>query len=235
MLLEICAATVDDVQAAKDGGADRIELNMGLEVGGLTPSPSLVRAAREIFTGEILVMIRPRSGDFCYSEAEKRILLEDAESLLGDGASGIVFGGLSSQGQVDRALCREMRKISQGRPCVFHRALDLVQDWRSSLEQLKDLGIDRVLTSGMQATAGQGQDLLRQFVTVADPMAVVAGSGINPSNLESLAKATGCRQFHGTFSRPCPSPGRDVMELGQQRRTDVTLVREARAILDSLS
>lgn len=232
-LLEVCAATLDDVQAAREGGADRIELNMALEVGGLTPTLPLFSKARGIFPGEILTMVRPRSGDFFYSADERQLLVDDAKALIDAGTDGIVFGGLRPYGTLDLDLIRSVRNLCGKRLCVFHRAIDLVDDWHAALRQLADSGVDRVLTSGQQATAMDGRKCLREMVEamVGTPLQIVAGSGVSVENLPVLIRETGCQQFHGTFSRLIPEQCDGPVQLGQQRRTQVDLVAAAKKIL----
>lgn len=234
--LEICVGTVADAVAAAAGAADRIELNMGLEVGGLTPTVGLYRQVREVFAGEILVMIRPRSGGFLYTQAERQIMLNDARDLLDAGCDGIVFGALTDSARLDRAFVDDMRQVSRGRRCVFHRAMDLVDDWQACLAELADAGVDRVLTSGMQPTALSGQKRLAEFVqfTEGQSLEIVAGSGVSVDNLAQLVAATGCQQFHGSFSQLL-EPIMGPVDLGTPRQTSEDKVRRARAVLDAIS
>lgn len=233
--LEVCAATVDDAIAAHEGGADRIELNMALEVGGLTPTIGLYHQVRKHFDGEILCMVRPRSGGFEYSPAEQEIMLLDARALLDAGADGLVFGGLVFGGeresnQIDIPLLRQFRTIAESKLCVFHRAMDIVNDWQQALTVLTDEGIDRVLTSGMAPTAIEGKDRLAQFVefTKNSSLQIVAGSGVSIDNICQLAAETGCHQFHGTFSKVLPGQTAGPVAIGLERRTQKCLVAEAR-------
>ena len=153
ILVEVCCGSADDVIEAKKAGADRVELNSDLFHGGLTPTVgSLLVAKRE--TGmKIMTMIRPREGGFCYTEAEFAVAIEDAKQLLANGSDGLVFGFLHTDGTIDvkRTAILANLAYSAGKEAVFHRAIDVVPDWKQALDLLIDLNITRVLTSGQEA------------------------------------------------------------------------------------
>ena len=153
ILVEVCCGSADDVIEAKKAGADRVELNSDLFHGGLTPTVgSLLVAKRE--TGmKIMTMIRPREGGFCYTEAEFAVAIEDAKQLLANGSDGLVFGFLHTDGTIDVERTAILAKLahSAGKEAVFHRAIDVVPDWKQALDLLIDLNITRVLTSGQEA------------------------------------------------------------------------------------
>ena len=154
--LEICTASVEDCLAAEQGGADRIELNCALMLGGLTPSLGCLREALATVRIPIIAMIRPRAGGFNYSATELKVMLNDLESALAAGAAGIAFGILNADGTVDRARCQEVVSRCAGRQVVFHRAFDVTPDPLTALDQLADLGVTRVMTSGQEANAYNG-------------------------------------------------------------------------------
>lgn len=196
-LLEICAASLDDLLVAQANGARRIELNSALSLGGLTPSIGLLELAISESTVPIIAMCRPRPSGFCYSPSEYRTLLKDVERSLEAGAAGIAFGVLDCISNVDEVRCREVVRLVGNRETVFHRAFDLVPD---SLEQTRILchcGVTRVMTSGGQASAFEGKlqiaRLVKQF---GSQIEILAAGGIRPENMRSIIEATGVSQIH---------------------------------------
>ena len=160
MLIEACCGSADDVIQAAQGGADRVELNSALFLGGLTPTPGCLEAARTRVTLPIMAMLRPREGGFCYTEAEFDTMLRDGRHLLAAGADGLVFGCLHADGSVDEARTRELVTLAEGRDTVFHRAIDVVPDWKRALDALIRLGVTRVLTSGQSPAPSYGAAVL---------------------------------------------------------------------------
>lgn len=196
-ILEVCCGSVDDVLEAERGGADRVELNACLFHGGLTPSIGTLKVAREMSTLPIMAMVRPRQGGFCYTEAEYRTALSDAEALLDAGADGLVYGFLNADGTLDVARTREMTRLAGDRTKVFHRAIDVADDWRSMLSQLIELGVDRVLTSGQAPDVFYGLDVVRQMVEFAQgAIQILPGAGVTLRNAAHILEVTGCDQIH---------------------------------------
>lgn len=243
-MLEICCGDIESVIAARDGGATRVELCSGLAEGGLTPSAALIRSASEVEGIAVNVLVRPRPGDFVYSEAEKRIILDDIACSLNLGADGIATGALDPEGNVDMAFCREMVSAAKAarKDCdlTFHRAFDLVNDARKSLEDLIALGFNRVLTSGLASSAAEGAETLRELKKMArGRISIMAGAGVNPSNAKMLLEA-GADELHGSARKYFESrmkfrrenvkmglPGEDEYLLKKTDRTTVALLREA--------
>lgn len=162
---EVCAGSYQDCLAAEKGGADRVELNSALSVGGLTPSLiSLMRAKKETSL-KIVCMVRPRAGGFCYDETEAQLMLEEAELLLEHGADGIAFGFLKADRTVDAEKTKKMVELIhvKGGEAVFHRAFDVTPEPAKAIETMIDCGVDRLLTSGQQAKASEGATLLASF------------------------------------------------------------------------
>ena len=163
ILVEVCCGSADDVIEAKKAGADRVELNSDLFHGGLTPTiGSLLVAKRE--TGmKIMTMVRPREGGFCYTEAEFAVAIEDTKQLLANGSDGLVFGFLHTDGTIDVERTAILAKLahSAGKEAVFHRAIDVIPDWKQALDILIDLNITRVLTSGQEADVSSGRNYQR--------------------------------------------------------------------------
>ena len=197
ILLEICCGSADDVIQAAKGGADRVELNSNLFQGGLTPSIGCLEVVKREVSLPVMTMLRPRSGGFCYTDIEYKTMLCDARALLSHGADGIVFGILNPDGTVDEGRCREMIAAAQGKPCVFHRALDVTPDWKRALETLIKLGFARVLTSG------QAPDVFFALETIAEmrkfagnAIEILPGAGITLQNAARVVRETGCDQVH---------------------------------------
>ena len=199
ILLEICCGSIDDALQAQSGGADRIELCSALFLGGLTPSFGTLNYAREQLRIPIIAMVRPRGGGFCYTDAEFATMERDAEAALANGADGIVFGILESDGKVDVKRTRRLREIAGEKQSVFHRAFDVTPDPMRALDQLVELGTTRILTSGQQDTVPEGADLIRRLIDYAgDRIEVLPGGGIKPFNLLDVIAKTGCKQIHLT-------------------------------------
>lgn len=195
---EVCLQSIDGVRAALAGGARRVELCAALVEGGLTPSIALIEAA--VATGaEVMVMIRPRGGDFLYSPAELDVMEADILAAKAAGAAGVVLGVLTPAGEVAGAQVRRFREASRGMQLVFHRAFDVSADPYRSLEALIELGVDRVLTSGQAATVPEGLAVIARLVEqAAGRISILPGCGITPENVGSVIAATGVTEFHAT-------------------------------------
>lgn len=196
ILIEACVDSVTSALAAQDGGADRIELCDALETGGLTPSAAKIALCRERLKIPIVVLIRPRGGDFLYGDTETEVMLRDILLAKGMGADGVAIGCLNADGTIDEP--RTAKLIAAARPMevVFHRAFDGVPEALKALEALKRLGVDRVLTSGQKKTALEGAGMLRELVTAAGGVTILAGGGINEENAAELVRVSGVRELH---------------------------------------
>ncbi|MBO5728748.1 MAG: copper homeostasis protein CutC [Paludibacteraceae bacterium] len=195
---EICANSVESCVEAQRGGADRVELCAGMPEGGTTPSYGDVAVARRVLTTTKLhVIIRPRGGDFLYSDLEKEIMLEDVRMARRLGVDGVVFGALTAEGDVDMEFMRQLMEEAEGMSVTFHRAFDVCRNPREALEQIIELGCDRILTSGQMPKAEEGVELLRELVERAgERIVIMPGCGVNASNIAHIAKATGACEFH---------------------------------------
>ncbi|HEX3149942.1 MAG TPA: copper homeostasis protein CutC [Gemmataceae bacterium] len=199
ILLEVCVASLDDALTVAAGRADRLELNSALELGGLTPSAGLVMQVEPRVRLPLIVMIRPRPGGFCYSEAEFEVMRRDAEWMIGHAVDGLAFGCLTPNGEVDRRRCRILRETCKQGDAVFHRAFDVTPDPFEALEVLIDLGFTRVMTSGQQASAAEGAGLIAELVErFAGRIEILPAAGINRNNVAALIARTGCRQIHAS-------------------------------------
>jgi copper homeostasis protein len=207
VLVEACVESVESAVAAAAGGADRVELCNDLVEGGTTPSAGSIRLARERLDIGVCVMIRPRGGDFLYSDLEFEIMRDDIAVAKRLGADGVVLGLLLTNGTIDRERTARLVEAADPLPVTFHRAFDVSRDPMESLESLIGLGVRRVLTSGQQASALESLDLIRRMVdTAGDRITILAGGGITSDNAARVVAATGVREIHvyapGRYASP---------------------------------
>lgn len=199
--LEICTASAEDCVVAERAGADRLELNAALLLGGLTPSFGTLREARRSVRIPLIVMLRPRPGGFGYSPTEFSVLQRDLECALAEGADGVAFGILHADGTIDQERCRQVVRQAGQREVVFHRAFDVVPDPKTALEQLIDLGVRRVMTSGQEASAYNGAGNIAQYLRQASGrIEVLPAGGINRFTVADVVARTGCNQIHASLS-----------------------------------
>ena len=205
MEIEICCGSIQSAANAKAGGAVRIELCQGLIEGGTTPSPAMIDIAVRDLGLQVFVLVRPRSGDFCYNDLEVRTMMEDVEYCKKVGVAGIVVGFLHPDGTIDTELTRRFVQLAAPIPVTFHRAFDRCTEPLKALEQIIDCGCARILTSGCKPTALEGANLLKQLVQQANGrIKILAGSGITPENAAALKQQTGVPEIHGSckITRP---------------------------------
>ncbi|RAN81693.1 copper homeostasis protein CutC [Bacillus sp. SRB_336] len=239
MMLEIAANSVASAVAAQDGGAGRVELCTALELGGLTPSHAQIALARERLHIPLYVLVRPRAGDFLYSDLECETMQRDIEACAALGCDGVVLGVLDANGEVDMPRCRALIGAAGTMGVTFHRAFDLTRDPLSSLGDLIQLGCERVLTSGARASAPEGAALIRQLVELAaGRIVVMPGAGVDAGNIGRLREVTGASEFHASAKRQHPSGMRWQPELlkdmqGGESRSDVEQVRGMVAALNT--
>ena len=196
-IIEICLESVESVIAAEEGGADRVELCSDLFEGGLTPTIGTVKTALKKSNIKINAMIRPRGGDFCYSDEEFEVMKEDIKAFKETGINGIVFGILTPEGDIDVKRSKEIIELARPLAVTFHRAFDMTRDPYKSLEELIELGVDRVLTSGQEATVPEGADLLEELVQIAgDRIIVMPGCGITERNFPKLRDKIKAKEYH---------------------------------------
>ncbi|WP_294630944.1 copper homeostasis protein CutC [uncultured Bacteroides sp.] len=195
---EVCANSVESCLAAQAGGANRVELCAGIPEGGTTPSYGEISIAREMLdTTRLHVIIRPRGGDFLYSPTEIKTMLKDIEMAKQLGADGVVFGCLTAHGEIDSVVMHKLMEASKGLSVTFHRAFDVCRHPQEALEQIIELGCDRILTSGQQATAESGIPLLKELQEqAAGRIILLAGCGVNEKNIARISQETGIREFH---------------------------------------
>lgn len=200
-MIEICCGSYEDALNAYRGGAKRIELNSALHLGGLTPSIGSLKLTKKNTDLKVICMVRPRGAGFCYSEVEFVQMMVEAKDLLENGADGLAFGFLLENHEIDIERTKQMVDLikSYQKEAVFHRAYDCVNDPYSSIETLIDLKIDRLLTSGLQAKAMDGKELIKELqAKYGDKIELLAGSGVNASNGQEMILSTGIDQIHSS-------------------------------------
>ncbi len=197
-MIEICANSAASAAAAQAGGAHRVELCAGMPEGGTTPSMGEVSVARDLLTSTKLhVIIRPRGGDFLYSDIEQEVMLRDVVMAKQLGVDGVVFGALTANGEINMKFMRQLMAEAEGLSVTFHRAFDMCRNPQEALENIVSLGIDRILTSGQQTTAEAGIPLIKGLITqAADRIIIMPGCGVNAGNIRKIAEATGAKEFH---------------------------------------
>ncbi len=196
-LLEAVVESVEGAIAAQAGGADRIELCANLLEGGTTPSAGTIHLAREWLDIRLHVMIRPRGGDFCYSDLEFEIMKRDIDLAKNAGADGVVFGLLNEDGSVDRERTGELVALAHPMRVTFHRAFDMTRDPFEALEDLVELGVDRILTSGQENSVLEGLDLITDLVQKAgDRIIVMPGAGVTERNIRKIVEHSGANEIH---------------------------------------
>ncbi len=242
VLLEIAVETADDARAAVAAGADRLELCAALSCGGLTPSRGAIEAAARAAAAPLIVLIRPRAGDFCYSAGEFDAMRSDVEAARAAGAAGVALGVLTARGEIDALRCRALVDCAAGLQTVFHRAFDVTPDPPASLDCLVELGFARVLSSGGATSARDGAAALAALAAQArGRIEIMPGGGIRAANVAEVLRRTGCGQVHAGCRRIVRSEGgrRAVFGFGASTdddgsygATDVEAVAALRAAAD---
>jgi len=201
MKLEIIGFNIESCIAAQEAGADRIELCANPREGGTTPSYSYIKAARGKLHIHLYVMIRPRGGDFLFSKDDFQIMKDDIAICKQLGADGIVTGVLTTEGKIDKKRCSELIDLAYPLEATFHRAFDRVANPPEALEDIIDLGFERILTSGLKPKAIEAVHLLSQLIQQAsERIIIMPGSGVNAENMISIAESTGAKEFHSSAS-----------------------------------
>ena len=203
ILFEVCCGCTEDAVQAERGGADRIELNSALFLGGLTPSIGALEAVKAQVKIPVMCMVRPREGGFCYTAFDYDTVCRDALALVRAGADGVVFGFLNDDGTVDAARCADfLGRVRAENPeveTVFHRAIDVVPDVFAALDTLTALGVTRVLTSGQRASAPQGAETIRKMLAhAAARIDILPGGGVNAGNVRGFIAETGVKSVHAS-------------------------------------
>ena len=206
MLFEICVEGIDGAVAAQEGGGDRIELCASLMEGGITPSFGTIRAALKLVYLPIHVILRPRGGDFLYSDAEFATMLDDAAQLAKLNAAGIVIGCLTEDGRIDELRMTTLIDAAQPLSVTCHRAFDMTRDPEEALEALIRCGVKRVLTSGQRATAVEAIPLFKKLNAQAAGRIIIMACGeLAPDNIAQVVRETGGQEFHFAAPKRVPS------------------------------
>ncbi|MCT4702247.1 copper homeostasis protein CutC [Enterobacteriaceae bacterium H20N1] len=219
--LEICCYGIDCALTAEQAGADRIELCAAPKEGGLTPSAGVLRKVKQLVSIPVHPIIRPRGGDFCYTEREFAAMLEDIAFVRELGYPGLVIGMLDEEGHVDVERMKQVMDASRGMAVTFHRAFDMCHNPTQALEQLTDLGVARILTSGQQQSAESGLSLLRELKQHSRAPIIMAGSGVRLSNLQKFVEQ-GIDEVHS-------SAGQNVASVMRYRKAGVSMSADAEA------
>ncbi len=238
-LLEICANSFDSALAAERGGADRIELCENLNEGGTTPSHGTISLTTRQLNIPVYVLIRPRAGNFVYSDEEFNIMKADVEHCKALGCQGVVIGLLKPDGTVDRQRTAELVRLAQPMGVTFHRAFDGVPEISQALEAIIESGCERILTSGLHNTAMEGAAVIRELRTLAGGrIKILAGSGVNPENITELARLTMADEFHSSAKENLADPeiyhNPKLEHMGTVTRTSEQIVRSIRKQLESV-
>jgi len=197
VLIEACVEALEGALAAEEGGAGRIELCTGLEVGGLTPDPALVAACASRLAIPVFVLVRPAPGSFVLSPEDLDKLLRQVQSVKSSGAAGIVAGAVTTSGTIDRRALGAIIAAADPLPITFHRAFDQLTHLGSALDALIELGVSRVLTSGGAPSAVEGADRIKQLVIQsAGRIGILAGGTVRAHNVERLVRLTGVAEVH---------------------------------------
>ncbi len=237
--LEVCIDSVESAIAAQKGGAQRVELCDNLIEGGTTPSLGMIQQVQAACDLDIMVMIRPRGGDFLYSDHEYEVMKRNILAAKGLGVKGVVFGLLTPDGAIDEERTAELLHLARPMEVTFHRAFDMVQDPLEALDLLIELGVDRLLTSGQEATAFEGRALIQQLHERANGrISIMPGAGIRPHNIAQIVAETGVNECHGSGSSSIPSAmryrnqrismGAPGMPEYERKVTDENIIREMR-------
>lgn len=234
MIVEVCANSLESALNAQKSGADRIELCSELGVGGITPSYGLLKTTRQHIVIPVHVLIRPRSGDFTYSDIEFEIMKKDIELCVELGFDGIVSGILFSDGMLDIERTQELLSISTPLKFTFHRAFDWVKDPLVVLGQLEAMGVDTILTSGHQKSAFEGLELLKELHQRSSKIVIMPGSGINPGNIHHfIAGGFGAVHLSGSkFNKVMDTPPKVSMNSPSFLRDDAIAVTDGSIIAD---
>lgn len=242
--LEICCYSVESALIAERAGAHRVELCDNYMEGGTTPSYATIKHAVQLLDIPVNVIIRPRGGDFLYSDIEYEIIKNDVLIARELNANGVVVGFLNEDGSIDEQKIKEIIELAKPMEVTFHRAFDMCKDPVIALQQLMEAGVKRILTSGQEDKAIFGAELLAKLVTQAgDEIIVMPGSGVNETNISELMEKTGAVEYHSSaksfekskmkYFQPSVSMG-DIKSLDEFRKITVD-AHKVKALLEKIS
>ena len=227
MIIEICANSFESARAAQHGGADRIELCKELSIGGLTPSKELIKKVMEELDIPIHVLIRPRSGEFVYSNKEVTQMLDAIAFCKQLGVDGIVCGALTAKNDLDIEITKQLIVASEGMEFTFHRAFDLCREPFQAFEDLKQLRVTRLLSSGQQAKAIDGLPLLNELKAISeDQIQIMPGSGVNRENALAFKDAKFDAIHFSAIRKTKESSASSFFDTGVEGTSDLYLIQE---------
>jgi copper homeostasis protein len=207
MDLEVCIDSVESAMAAEHGGAKRVELCSDLMEGGITPGAGLIASVRRRIAIDLFVMIRPRGGDFYYTDLEFEVMQEEISHARQLGADGVVLGLLDQHGRVDLTRTRKLVEQAAPLPVTFHRAIDMTPNLLAAFEDVLSTGAARILTSGGAPSVPLGlAEITRMVEASRGRIAIMPGGGIRPENIAAIVQATGASEFHASARTAFPSP-----------------------------
>ncbi len=236
-LLEVIGFNIESCIIAQAAGAQRIELCDNPDEGGTTPSYGFIKAAREILSIELYPIIRPRGGDFLYTEAEFGIMQTDVQICKDLRCDGVVIGMLLPDGTVDKKRCKHLVDLAYPMGVTFHRAFDRTNDPFIAMEDIIEIGCERILTSGLKPTATKGADLINQLIQQADDRIIIMpGSGIRSDNIADVVEKTGAVELH-TSARSFANSRMQFtnMEMNEKLQTVLADEAEVKRIIEILS
>ncbi|MDR3427664.1 MULTISPECIES: copper homeostasis protein CutC [Silvimonas] len=238
ILLEICAGSVTSCLAAQEGGASRVEFCDNLLEGGTTPSHGAIAAARDRLWITLNVIIRPRGGDFLYSDIEFEVMRRDILACKKLGVDGVVIGLLTADGDIDVARTKQLVELAMPMQVTFHRAFDVAKDPLKALQDIISTGCNRLLTSGQAPSAPEGAEMLRQLREVAgNKLVIMPGAGVRVNNIADLVRATGCSEFHTSGRAPFPSGMRyrnEHVKMGAPGQDEYAIVETSALLVQEI-
>jgi copper homeostasis protein len=226
VLIEVCIDNIESLPTAIAAGADRIELCGALALGGLTPSAGFIKHAVHLSPQPVYAMVRPRAGDFVFNVQDVNLMVDDILLMKEYGVGGVVIGALTADGDLDLPVLRRLIAAADGVGITFHRAFDVCRAPELALEQLVDMGCERVLTSGLHATAKEGAETIHRLVRQADGrISVMAGAGVNAGNAASIVADTGVTELHlsGKTTRPAKMKAGSAVKMGNSSADDISV------------
>lgn len=223
--IEVCIDNLESLHNAIAGGATRIELCSSLALGGLTPSYGLMKKAASISSIPVYAMIRPRQGDFLYQSDDVEAMLEDIYMAKQSNLQGVVFGALTKFGDVNLDIMTQLMREASGLGVTFHRAIDQCQDYALAIENIAELGCERILTSGLSSSAIEGKETIATMVKLAEErFSIMAGAGVSASNAKELVLNTGIKELHLSGRSTRPSAMKQISNQVQMGAQDDFLI-----------
>lgn len=235
-IIEIATTDFTTTKSAVEGGADRIELCSALSEGGITPSFGLIKQCRKAFEVPLFPIIRPRAGDFLYTEDEFEVMLKDVFLCKETGCEGVVLGMLNKDGNIDVKRTSKLIDLAYPMEVTFHRAFDRCKDPFRALEELIKIGCQRILTSGQKPIAPEGVELIAELIKQADDRIIIMpGSGVRKENIKTIVEKTGAVEFHSSIKTQKPSAMEFIHPAFKETTNAAIDPLEVKALRDALN